>query len=145
MELGTGTGAGATALARRFSDAQVVGVDLSEQMVATAQRKRPDDLSQRLEFRVGDARSLPFEAGHFDLISQLNMPPFLDEVVRLLAPGGYVVVADSLGAGTPSHVPERVLRRGFERRGLAVVASGRAGAGTFMVARAGAAPMSIAR
>jgi SAM-dependent methyltransferase len=135
LELGTGTGAGAIALARRFTDAAVLGVDVSEAMVSAAAAKRPDELAGRLEFAVADAASLPYKDGTFDLVAQLNMPPFLDQVVRVLAPGGYVLVADSLGANTPSHVPERLLRNGFERRGVGVVASSRAGAGTFLVAR----------
>jgi SAM-dependent methyltransferase len=135
LELGTGTGAGAIALARRYGHAEVLGVDVSEVMVSAARAKGPDELAGRLAFAVADAAALPYEEGAFELVAQLNMPPFLDEVVRVLAPGGHVIVADSLGANTPSHVPERLLRRGFQRRGLEVVASDHAGAGTFLVAR----------
>src|SRR6266540_7373037 len=80
LELGTGTGAGAIDLARRFGDAEVLGVDVSEAMAAAARAKRPDELEGQLEFAVADAASLPYEDGTFDLVAQLNMPPFLDEV-----------------------------------------------------------------
>jgi SAM-dependent methyltransferase len=135
LEVGTGTGAGAVMLARRFPDAEVMGVDLSEAMVSAARAKRQDDLMGRLDFAVGDAASLGFAPSAFDLIAHLNIPPFLDEVVRLVRPGGYVVVADSFGPGTPSYIPERVLRKRLERRGLRAVASGRAEAGTFFIAQ----------
>ena len=63
------------------------------------------------------------------------VPVFFDEVARLLAPGGYVVVVSSLGLKTPFHTPERTLRNGFRRRGVEVVAGGAAGPGTFFLGR----------
>src|SRR5262249_54885881 len=45
LDLGTGTGAGALAIARRFPQAEVVGLDLAEQMVERARAKLPNDLS----------------------------------------------------------------------------------------------------
>jgi SAM-dependent methyltransferase len=135
LEVGTGTGAGAVMLARRFPDAEVMGVDLSEAMVSAARAKRPDDVIGRLDFAVGDAASLDFAPSAFDLIAHLNIPPFIDEVARLVRPGGYVVVADSFGPGTPSYIPERVLRKRLERRGLRAVVSGHAEAGTFFIAQ----------
>lgn len=135
LEIGTGTGAGAVMLARRFTDAEVLGIDISAVMVDVARAKLPAELADRVKFAVGDAASLPEQTGSFDLVAQLNMPPFIEPVVSALASGGHVLIADSLGEATPSHVPERVLRKGFERRGLQFVASGSAGAGTFLVAR----------
>jgi SAM-dependent methyltransferase len=135
LDLGTGTGAGALMLAHRFGDANVVGVDISDEMIERARDKRPQELGRRVEFAVADASSLPYAAETFDLITQLNMPPFCEEVARVLRPGGHVVIADSIGRKTPSYTSERTLRRAFDRRGLRVVASGRAGAGTFFIAR----------
>lgn len=139
LEVGTGTGAGAVMLARRFGEADVLGVDLSEAMVGAARAKLPGELADRVRFAVADGASLPRPEAPFDLVVQLNVPPFLDQVAAVLAGGGHVIVADSLGEATPYHVPERLLRRGFERRGVEFVASGRAGAGTFFVARRPAA------
>jgi ubiquinone/menaquinone biosynthesis C-methylase UbiE len=133
IDLGTGTGAGALALARRFQEAQVEGVDISERMIAAAREKTPDDLGDRVSFSVGDAAALPFEAQSFDLVTQVSVPVFFDQVERLLQPGGHVVVVSSLGKATPYHLPNRVLRRKFERRGFRTVAAGEAGTGTFFV------------
>jgi SAM-dependent methyltransferase len=67
---------------------------------------------------VGDAERLPFADDSFELVAQISVPVFFDEVARGLAPGGYVVVVSSLGLKTPFHTPERTLRKGFHRRGV---------------------------
>ena len=135
LEIGAGTGAGATMLARRFPEARIIGVDLSEAMVSAANAKREESLRARLQFEVADGAALDYPDKSFDLITQLNMPPFLDEVTRLLRPGGSIVIADSLGPATPSYTSERLLQRAFQRRGLRTISTGRAGAGTFILAQ----------
>lgn len=135
LELGTGTGEGALFLAREFPAASVRGVDLSEEMIKLAQRKIGLDPSGRVAFRVADAADLPFEAGSFDLVAQLNMPPFFAEISRVLRPGGYAIVASSIGPATPFYTPDAVLARGFRRRGIGEVASEGAGNGTYWVGR----------
>jgi ubiquinone/menaquinone biosynthesis C-methylase UbiE len=135
LDLGTGTGAGALWLAREFPDARVTGLDISEAMIEQARAKLPAELSGRVDFLVGDAERLPFGDGSFDLVTQISVPVFFEEVARLLAPGGYVVVVSSLGLKTPFHTPERTLRNGFRRRGVEVVATGAAGPGTFFLGR----------
>ena len=132
LELGTGTGSGARLLARRYPSAEVViGTDLSDAMVRAARAKVESALSARLRFAVADAGALPFEDATFDLVAQLNLPTYFDEVARMLSPGGHAIVASSLGPATPYYTPDRLLRRGFERRGLETVATGAAGGGAF--------------
>ena len=104
-------------------------------MIEQAQAKLPAELSARVEFRVADADRLPFADGSFDLVAQISVPVFFDEVARVLAPGGYVVVVSSRGPKTPFHTPERALRRGFGRRGMTIVATGAEGPGTFLLGR----------
>jgi SAM-dependent methyltransferase len=134
VDLGTGTGAAALALARRFEEAAVEGVDISERMIAIAREKTPDDLADRVRFSVGDAATLPFAAASFDLVIQVNVPVFFEQIARLLRPGGHVVLVSSLGKATPYYLPNRVLRRKFERRGFRTVSAGEDGFGTFFVA-----------
>jgi ubiquinone/menaquinone biosynthesis C-methylase UbiE len=141
LDLGTGTGAGALWLAREFPEARVTGLDISKPMVERARAKLPAELSGRVEFLVGDAQGLPFADGSFELVAQISVPVFFDEVVRVLAPGGYVVVVSSLGPKTPFDTPERTLRNGFRRRGVEVVAAGAAGPGTFFVGRLAPTPL----
>jgi SAM-dependent methyltransferase len=135
LDLGTGTGAGALWLARAFPDARVTGLDISEAMIERAKAKLPNELSGRVEFLVGDAERLPFTNASLDLVAQISVPVFFEEVARVLAPRGYVVVVSSLGPKTPFHTPERALRKGFRRRGIETVATGAEGPGTFFVGR----------
>jgi SAM-dependent methyltransferase len=105
LGLGAGTGAGALWLGRVFPDARVTGLDISEAMIERAKAKLPDELAGRVEFLVGDAERLPFTDGSLDLVAQISVPVFFDEVARVLAPRGYVVVVSSLGLKTPFHTP----------------------------------------
>jgi ubiquinone/menaquinone biosynthesis C-methylase UbiE len=140
LDLGTGTGQGAFAIARRFPDAQVVGVDLAEAMLAEARRKTPAELAERVRFENGDASSLPFPDASFDLVAHANMIPFFDELARVLAPGGQAVFAFSLGPGTPIYVPLERVKRELAGRGFTEFAEFAAGKGTALLARKGDRP-----
>jgi SAM-dependent methyltransferase len=135
LDLGTGTGDVALLLAREFPQARVRGVDISEEMVRLAQARIGLDPEGRVAFRVADAAALPYEEDYFDLVAQLNMPPFFAETARVLRPGGYAVIAASWGPLTPFYTPESVLRRGYRRVGLEPVETGGAARGTYFVAR----------
>src|ERR671918_1947794 len=93
LDIGSGTGEDTLLLAREFPRASVRGIDISEEMVRSAQAKIGLDPEGRVAFRVADAADLPYEDDSFDLVAQLNMPPFFSEAVRVLRPGGSVVRA----------------------------------------------------
>ena len=135
LDLGTGTGQGAFAIARRFPSAQVEGVDLAEAMLAEARRKTPAELQDRVEFRRADAAALPSADGTFGLVAHANMIPFFDELTRVLEPGGQALFAFSLGAGTPIYVSADRLRAELARRGFTDFAEFAAGGGTALLAR----------
>jgi SAM-dependent methyltransferase len=135
LDLGTGTGEGAFAIARRFSQAQVVGADLADRMLAEARRKMPSELGDRVRFERADASALPYESRSFDLVAHANMIPFFDELVRVLAPGGHALFAFSLGDETPIYVPPERLRAELERRGFTDFADFAAAQGTALLAR----------
>jgi ubiquinone/menaquinone biosynthesis C-methylase UbiE len=135
LDLGTGTGEAALMLAREFPTARVRGVDLSEEMVRRARAKVGLDPDGRIAFRVADAAALPWADDSFDLVAQLNMPPFFGEIARVLRPAGHVIVAASHGSATPFYTPPEVLSRGFARHGVRALETGGAGAGTFYVGR----------
>ena len=73
-------------------------------------------MRDRIRYEVADAARLPFGDGAFDLVTLANMIPFFDELARVVAPGGTVVVAFSGGAGTPIYVPPDRIRRELARR-----------------------------
>lgn len=142
LDVGCGTGAGTLFLSREFPQARVRGVDISEEMIHQAVAKVGLDPEGRVAYRVADAAALPYADESFDLVAQLNMPPFFDELARVLRPGGFVIVAASWGEATPFYTPEKLLSWKFRQRGVEPVTSGEAGSGTFYVGRReqGAAP-----
>jgi SAM-dependent methyltransferase len=137
LDVGTGTGLAAFASARRFPEAEVVGVDLAERMVEQARAATPPELAGRVRFEVADAEQLPFADGTFELVTLANMIPFFDELARVTAAGGHVVFLFSAGPETPIWVPRERLRRELAARGFSEFADFEAGAGTALVARKG--------
>lgn len=95
LEIGCGWGALAEAAARDL-DARVVGVTLSSEQLAWAQRRLADaGLGARADLRLQDYRDL--DDGPFDAIASIEMfeavgreywPSFFATVARQLAPGG---------------------------------------------------------
>ena len=122
LDLGTGTGVVALALAERYPEAEVVGVDLSPGMIAEARRKLSPELGARVRFEVGDASALSSPAGSFELVVLSNMIPFYDELARVVAPGGTLVLSFSKGSETPIYVPPERSREELGRRGFAEIA-----------------------
>jgi len=137
LDLGTGTGQGAFAIARRFPESRVIGVDLAERMLAQAERKTPPELRERVTFEQGDASRLAYPDGSFDLVAHANMIPFFDELERLVAPGGHVLFAFSSGASTPIYVTPERLRTELGQRGFTDFADFEAAQGTALLARTG--------
>jgi ubiquinone/menaquinone biosynthesis C-methylase UbiE len=135
LDVGCGTGEGTLLLAREFPRAGIRGVDISAEMVRIAQGKVGLDPEGRVAFKVGDAGRLPWPDESFDLVAQLNMPPFFAEIARMLRPGGTAIVAASWGDATPFYTAPSVLERGFRKQGLETVKVGKAGEGTYYVAR----------
>ena len=135
LDLGTGTGSAALVLARRFPEAEIVGVDLSPRMIGEARRKAPPELAVRVRFEVGDAERLPYEDGSFDLVALANAIPFFDELARLVAPGGAALFSASLGARTPIYVPRERLEPELRSRGFAEFAEFSAPPASALLAR----------
>ncbi len=119
LDLGTGTGVVALALGGRYPEAEIVGIDLSPAMIEEARRKLPAELAGRVGFEVGDASALDCPDSEFDLVVLSNMIPFSDELARVTAPDGTLVLSFSRGAETPIYVAPEVLRRELGSRGFA--------------------------
>ncbi|MDQ2980990.1 MAG: methyltransferase domain-containing protein [Actinomycetota bacterium] len=135
LDLGTGTGAAAFAVARRFPEAQVTGADLSAEMLVEARRKTPPELAERVRFEQADAARLPYGDASFELVTLANMIPFFDELARVLSPGGRALFSFSVGPETPIWVPPERLRAELSRRGFSDFADFQAGSGTALLAR----------
>jgi trans-aconitate methyltransferase len=131
LDIGTGTGAAALAVAERWPEADVTGIDVAPAMIDAARAK---PAGPRVRFQVADVATIEPGTG-YDLVILLNMPQFFAQVAGLLRPGGHVIAVASRGAATPFFTPAQQLARGFSRRGLETVASATAGPGTYYVAR----------
>ena len=118
LDLGTGTGVVALALAERYPEAEVVGIDLSPGMIEEAHRQLPSELAGRVRFEVGDASALDRPDGEFDLVVLSNMIPFADELARIVEPRGLLVLSFSRGAETPIYVAPERLRQELGSRGF---------------------------
>jgi ubiquinone/menaquinone biosynthesis C-methylase UbiE len=101
LDVGTGTGRGAIALARR--GALVRGVDASAEMLAVA-RRRADAERLDIEFTTGDAHALPFEDGAVDLALSLRVlmhtPGWQQCIAELCRVARRQVVVDFPAAGS---------------------------------------------
>ena len=92
LDVGCGPGNFSREFSRIASDGLVVGLDASETMLAVATKRQA---RANLSYVKGDAAALPFQAEKFDVVScfgtiHLVEEPMLalDEMVRVLAPGG---------------------------------------------------------
>jgi SAM-dependent methyltransferase len=101
LDLGCGLGASSVALARAYSRARVLGVDLDEASVAEARAQAAQaGVADRVTFVVGDAAQVdpaaPFElVTIFEALHDMGDPGGALRAARaLLAPGGSVLVAD---------------------------------------------------
>jgi ubiquinone/menaquinone biosynthesis C-methylase UbiE len=100
LDVGCGTGALLRRAAGRFPAAELVGVDIADQMIEQARTREP-----RARFLCASAARLPFDDNSFRLVvSTLSFgfwphPAGLAEIRRVLAPGGHVVLADLFGVG----------------------------------------------
>jgi ubiquinone/menaquinone biosynthesis C-methylase UbiE len=101
-DLGCGPGQLVIELARRSSGLHVTGIDLSDEMIARGQKNaRRAGVADRVSFRRGNAQQIPFPDASLDLVvSTLSLHHWsdpvavLDEIARVLRPGGSFLVFD---------------------------------------------------
>jgi len=87
LEIGCGTGEYTKRIAR--SNADIVAIDISPELLEVAKDKQKD-----VTFKVDDAENLSFKDKSFDvvlgcsIIHHLNIKPVFSEIKRVLKPGG---------------------------------------------------------
>lgn len=98
VDLATGTGDVAFALARLFPGAEITGVDLSEGMLEVARRKNTEG---RIRFEAGDCLNLRFPDNSFDVLTIAygirnfeDLDRGLREFHRVLKPGGKCMILE---------------------------------------------------
>ncbi len=108
------TGGGHTALAFAPRVREVVATDITQEMLAAAERFIRAKGVTTVSFSEADACDLPFEAGDFDLVTCRVAPHhfpdcarFVREMARVLKPGGTVAMVDNVvpeDAGTGDYI-----------------------------------------
>ncbi|MEM8961963.1 MAG: bifunctional demethylmenaquinone methyltransferase/2-methoxy-6-polyprenyl-1,4-benzoquinol methylase UbiE [Acidobacteriota bacterium] len=102
LDLATGTGDVALAVARHHVDAEVVGIDPSIEMLEVGRDKVDRvGVDQRVRLDLGDAQNLPFEDNSFDATTIAfgirNVPDrarALAEMARVTKTGGRVAILE---------------------------------------------------
>lgn len=102
LDVGAGPGYVSIEMVRRAPDLAMVGLDLAGHMVELARRNAGRaGMDGRINWVQGDAHRLPFDAGSFDLVMSsfalhhwADPVRVLNEIARVLAPGGRYYVAD---------------------------------------------------
>ena len=110
VEIGCGAGRGLMLAARTGGLSLVVGMDLSPTMLRAASRRiRRAGQRDRVSLLRGDLQALPYADGSLDTIWSVHTFYFWDDpeavfakLLRILAPGGTVVVTLATGIVSPS-------------------------------------------
>ena len=101
LDVACGTGDMAVSLVER--GCTVTGIDLSEEMLAIARQKAP-----MVTFMIADAEHLPFPDASFDAVTCafgvrnfVHLEQGLNEMLRVLKPGGQLVILELATPDTP--------------------------------------------
>ncbi len=113
LDVGTGTGLLLDQLRRQRPAARLAGVDVSRGMLGVARERLPHAVA----LVAGDAEALPFDAARFDIVVSSSSLHYwqdpavgLQELARVVRPGGHIVVTDWCRDFLTIHLLDRVLR-----------------------------------
>ena len=101
LDIATGTGDFAIE-ALRLNPQKIVGIDISEGMLAVGQEKlKRKNLTDKIELQLGDSENLAFADNMFDAVTAAfgvrnfeNLELGLQEIYRVLKPGGQLVILE---------------------------------------------------
>lgn len=98
LEVGSGRGGGANYIHKYLKPGKITGMDIAHNAVKLANEKHA---TIGLSFVQGNAEKLPFANESFDVVINVeschaygSVPAFLNEVKRVLRPGGYFLCTD---------------------------------------------------
>ena len=111
LDLACGTGDVCFLLAKRFSNSDVEGLDLTREMLDIAEQR--NDFGDRVRFIQGDICNLPqandseeLVTGSYALRNAPDLPMALQEIHRVLKPGGVAAFLDF--SKSPSRTAQKI-------------------------------------
>lgn len=104
LDIGAGNGILAIELSKAHPDWQIIGIDISENMLKIARGNAArEDLTDKIEFWQYSAEALPFEDGYFGLVVSnaslhlwTNPVRIFKEIARVTDRQGYCLIWDNL-------------------------------------------------
>ncbi len=114
LDIGCGTGGITRFLAQAFGPRQVIGIDVEQGLIDTAEREaEAAGLADRLSFKCVEPGPLAFEPGSFDVVFSkdamihiADKESLFGEIFRVLKPGGCVAACDWMSGAEPPFSPE---------------------------------------
>lgn len=117
LEISCGRGGGAEYIKKNLKPKNLVGVDFSKNAIDFCNQ---NDQIKGLSFKTADALSLPFQNESFDTVINIesshcydSMRVFLNQVMRVLRPGGYFLFADFRPADKVNALQKSIQEAGF--------------------------------
>lgn len=115
VEIGAGTGFFAAPFARKLHSGTVYACDIQDEMLTWMKEHLPSDIQYRVVPLKMEETRVPLQDGIADLVYMINLHHELDdraasmkEALRLLKPGGTVMVMDWKKGETPVGPPQDI-------------------------------------
>ncbi|MGJ7535005.1 MULTISPECIES: class I SAM-dependent methyltransferase [unclassified Variovorax] len=114
LEVGVGTG---LTLSQYPASSRITGVDVSQEMLATARQRVRSDDADRIDLRAMDAEAMDFADDTFDCVTLpyvLSVTPNPDKLVRevrrVCRPDGHILIVNHFSGQAPWRLLESLAR-----------------------------------
>lgn len=125
LDVGCGGGRTVNKLAAIATQGKVFGIDFSDASISVARTMNAHFIEEgRVEIQEASVSKLPFDANQFDLVSAVethfwwpDLPAGLQEIFRVLKPGGTLVLIAEIYKGAQTRVA-RIVEKDIPRFGM---------------------------